>query len=121
MQVIITTVGTSLLSNRERPWAGWRFGSPLPESGVVDGWLADADPVVAGEGAALLRKLAAEDYLPRSQVANLLKGDGRLDWKCWSSQRTSMTRITFAQIFWGHSLGDLQRSGIAQDPIPYCA
>lgn len=47
MQTIITTIGTSLLSNRERPWAGWRFGSPLPESGVVDGWLAGADPVRA--------------------------------------------------------------------------
>ena len=49
-RLLITTVGTSLLTNRDRrPWAGWngRAGDPLPEAGVIDSWLASADPVAA--------------------------------------------------------------------------
>ncbi|MEB3358521.1 MAG: putative CRISPR-associated protein [Synechococcales bacterium] len=46
MRTIITTVGTSLLTNRndDRPWAGWRFGSSLPEEADISQWLIDADP-----------------------------------------------------------------------------
>lgn len=44
MRTIITTVGTSLLTNREdnRPWAGWnpRKPDPLPFADEVDRWLA---------------------------------------------------------------------------------
>jgi putative CRISPR-associated protein (TIGR02619 family) len=48
MRTVITTVGTSLLTNRDdRPWAGWRFGQPLPEEGPVRLWLSKADPVRA--------------------------------------------------------------------------
>jgi putative CRISPR-associated protein (TIGR02619 family) len=47
MRTVITTVGTSLLTNRDRPWAGWRFGSPLPITRDVETWLRDADPVTA--------------------------------------------------------------------------
>lgn len=47
MLTVITTVGTSLLTNRDRPWAGWRFGQPLPADQGVDAWLVSADPVRA--------------------------------------------------------------------------
>ncbi len=47
MLTVITTVGTSLLTNRDRPWAGWRFGQPLPLPEVVDKWLETADPIQA--------------------------------------------------------------------------
>ena len=49
-RLLITTVGTSLLTNRDdRPWAGWngRAGDPLPDVADVDMWLAQADPVTA--------------------------------------------------------------------------
>ena len=49
-RLLITTVGTSLLTNRDdRPWAGWnrRRGDPLPDADAVDHWLAAADPVKA--------------------------------------------------------------------------
>lgn len=46
-QTILTTVGTSLLTNRERPWATWRHGQPLPAATAVDEWLRDADPIKA--------------------------------------------------------------------------
>lgn len=48
-RLLITTVGTSLLTNRdERPW-NWfpRNNDPLPDSDVVDSWLAEADPIKA--------------------------------------------------------------------------
>jgi putative CRISPR-associated protein (TIGR02619 family) len=45
MRTLITTVGTSLLTNRDdRPWAGWGFGAALPDTAVVARWLAGADP-----------------------------------------------------------------------------
>lgn len=46
-RLLITTVGTSLLTNRdERPWT-WshRTKALLPDPEAVDAWLADADPV----------------------------------------------------------------------------
>lgn len=46
-QTILTTVGTSLLTNRERPWATWRHGQPLPAAAAVDHWLRNADPIKA--------------------------------------------------------------------------
>ena len=48
MRTIITTVGTSLLSNRDdRPWAGWRFGGEHPDKDAVSAWLKTADPARA--------------------------------------------------------------------------
>jgi len=48
MRTVITTVGTSLLTNRDgRPWGGWRFGQPLPDAEIVRQWLLTADPVRA--------------------------------------------------------------------------
>ncbi len=48
-RLLICTVGTSLLTNPDRPWAGWsaRRRDPLPVPAAVDGWLAEADPVTA--------------------------------------------------------------------------
>lgn len=46
-RTILTTVGTSLLTNPDRPWAGWRHRQPLPDHSVVDAWLKEADPVKA--------------------------------------------------------------------------
>lgn len=48
-RTILTTVGTSLLTNRsdDRPWKGWAFKQPLPEADIVDSWLRKADPVAA--------------------------------------------------------------------------
>lgn len=49
-RLLITTVGTSLLTNRDaRPWSVWngRDGDPLPDADSVDRWLAAADPVRA--------------------------------------------------------------------------
>ncbi len=49
-RLLITTVGTSLLTNRDdRPWGGWnvRRADPLPEPSVVDRWLREADFVAA--------------------------------------------------------------------------
>jgi putative CRISPR-associated protein (TIGR02619 family) len=44
-RMIIVTVGTSLLTNRDdRPWGGWMRNDPLPNQEVVDNWLMDSDP-----------------------------------------------------------------------------
>ncbi len=48
MRTVITTVGTSLLTNRDgRPWGGWRMGQPLPEADSIRQWLPTADPIRA--------------------------------------------------------------------------
>lgn len=47
MRTILTTVGTSLLTNSDRPWAGWRHKQPLPSASDVDSWLRQADPIKA--------------------------------------------------------------------------
>ncbi|MCK9521805.1 MAG: putative CRISPR-associated protein [Proteobacteria bacterium] len=47
---IICTVGTSLLTNRDkRPWAGWssRNSAPLPDKADAENWLRNADVVQA--------------------------------------------------------------------------
>ena len=49
-RLLITTVGTSLLTNRDkRPWtwSHWKAEEPLPNPKVVDDWLATANPVEA--------------------------------------------------------------------------
>ena len=49
-RLLITTVGTSLLTNRDdRPWtwSHWNKDESLPDSEDVDGWLTNADPVKA--------------------------------------------------------------------------
>lgn len=44
-RTVLTTVGTSLLTNGDRPWAGWRHKQPLPDADPVDIWLKQADPI----------------------------------------------------------------------------
>ncbi len=47
-RTLITTVGTSLLTNRDgRPWGGWRSGSPFPEPKEVEQWLESTEPAQA--------------------------------------------------------------------------
>jgi putative CRISPR-associated protein (TIGR02619 family) len=65
-RLLISTVGTSLLTNRDdRPWAGWsaQRQDPLPEADTVDTWLASADPVAASAETNTLRAvgLGADD------------------------------------------------------------
>lgn len=43
MRTLITTVGTSVLTNHSK----WKSGSPLPDVVEIDNWLATADPVLA--------------------------------------------------------------------------
>lgn len=62
-RLLITTVGTSLLTNRDdRPWAGWngRSGAPLPDEESVRKWLASADPVLASAETNTLQALCVE-------------------------------------------------------------
>jgi putative CRISPR-associated protein (TIGR02619 family) len=62
-RVLITTVGTSLLTNRDtRPWSGWngRNGDALPDEASVQGWLASADPVAATAETNTLRAVNLE-------------------------------------------------------------
>jgi len=56
---IITTVGTSLLTNRDRPWGGWRpnSGAKLPDAALVKDWLSKADPSIASAEINTLRAI----------------------------------------------------------------
>ncbi len=70
----ITTVGTSLLTNRDdRRWAGWngRTGDPLPPRDEVDQWLASADLEVASAETNTLRCIGIS---PEDQI-RLLHSD----------------------------------------------
>ena len=63
-RLLITTVGTSLLTNRDdRPWAEWngRAGDPLPEAAAVDTWLAGADAVKASAETNTLQAIEIQD------------------------------------------------------------
>lgn len=62
-RLLITTVGTSLLTNRDdRPWKGWngRAGDALPDAAEVDRWLAAADPISASAETNTLRSIGVE-------------------------------------------------------------
>ncbi|AER65974.1 CRISPR-associated protein, APE2256 family [Thermovirga lienii DSM 17291] len=56
---IITTVGTSLLTNRDRPWAGWRPQTKcdLPDPREVREWLSNVDPALASAETNTLRAM----------------------------------------------------------------
>ncbi|MBM3275526.1 MAG: putative CRISPR-associated protein, partial [Candidatus Sericytochromatia bacterium] len=58
-RLIVCTVGTSLLSNADRPWAGWnpRRQDPLPDAADVALWLEDADAAAASAETNTLRAL----------------------------------------------------------------
>ncbi len=67
-RLLITTVGTSLLTNRDdRPWTGWngRAGNPLPQAAEVDRWLEAADPILASAETNTLRsiEITAADHV----------------------------------------------------------
>ena len=63
-RLLIVTVGTSLLTNRDdRPWAGWngRSGDPLPDAAAVETWLARTDPVQASAETNTLQAIGVQD------------------------------------------------------------
>lgn len=62
-RVLITTVGTSLLTNRDRPWGGWnaRAGHPLPDQNTVQQWLESADLIAASAETNTLQALGLEE------------------------------------------------------------
>ena len=62
--LLITTVGTSLLTNRDdRPWAGWngRAGDMLPDATVVDQWLDQAEASTASAETNTLNAIGVHD------------------------------------------------------------
>lgn len=60
-RVFITTVGTSLLTNRDnRPWAGWSREKPFPDLKEARLWLQTADPAAASAELNTLSKLSVE-------------------------------------------------------------
>lgn len=72
MRTIITTIGTSLLSNPDdRPWKGWRFGESHPDSKSVCNWLKTADPVKASAEIHTWKKLGILDE-PNNQNVVLI-------------------------------------------------
>jgi putative CRISPR-associated protein (TIGR02619 family) len=42
MRTILTTVGTSLLTNAQNPWK-WKFNQPLPDREEIENWLSQAE------------------------------------------------------------------------------
>lgn len=63
-RLLIVTVGTSLLTNRDdRPWAGWngRGGDPLPDAAAVETWLDRTDPVQASAETNTLQAIGVQD------------------------------------------------------------
>lgn len=65
---IICTVGTSLLTNRDRrPWSGWspRSNNSLPDAGDVDAWLRNAD---VAEASAETNTLSRLDLSPKDTL-----------------------------------------------------
>ncbi|GIX03296.1 MAG: hypothetical protein KatS3mg113_0302 [Planctomycetaceae bacterium] len=60
---LLITVGTSLLTNRDRPWAGWnpRDKKPLPEQKVVEAWLMTASECQISAETNTLRSIGLEE------------------------------------------------------------
>jgi len=60
---IITTVGTSLLTNRDRPWGGWnpRSSKELPAPSLVKDWLSKADSAIVSAETNTLRAIDVSD------------------------------------------------------------
>jgi putative CRISPR-associated protein (TIGR02619 family) len=72
-RLLICTVGTSLLTNRDRPWAGWsaQRKDPLPDPAEVEAWLATADSITASAETNTLRAIG----LDASDRMHLLHSD----------------------------------------------
>lgn len=63
-RLLIITVGTSLLTNRDdRPWAGWngRDDNPLLDATDVETWLARTDPVQASAETNTLQAIGVQN------------------------------------------------------------
>lgn len=110
-RLLITTVGTSLLTNRDaRPWAPWngRDGDPLPDVGVVNEWLAGANPVAASAETNTLQAIGVQ---PSDRVRFLHSDtdEGRFcserlqhfythTVKCREVTGRSLTALTYSQV-----------------------
>jgi putative CRISPR-associated protein (TIGR02619 family) len=71
-RTILTTVGTSLLTNGDRPWASWTFRQRLPESGSVHRWLQSADPIKASAETHTWYRLGLFEVEDKSQIEVVL-------------------------------------------------
>ncbi|MEP0765766.1 MAG: putative CRISPR-associated protein [Fimbriimonadia bacterium] len=60
MKTFIVTVGTSLLTNKGRPWEGRDRDNSLPNSAEATHWLRGADPVTASAETNTLNKVGLE-------------------------------------------------------------
>ncbi len=71
-RVILTTVGTSLLTNPDRPWSGWRHKQPLPDGDTVNSWIRGADPVKASAETHTWFRLGLYDADERGKIEVVL-------------------------------------------------
>lgn len=68
MRTIITTVGTSLLTNRDdRPWR-WRFGDPFPAAQDIAQWLPTAHPTAISAETHTWYRLGTFESGPTAQI-----------------------------------------------------
>jgi putative CRISPR-associated protein (TIGR02619 family) len=68
MRTIITTVGTSLLTNRDdRPWR-WRFGAPFPPEQTIAKWLPTAHPTAISAETHTWYRLGTFESGPTTQI-----------------------------------------------------
>jgi putative CRISPR-associated protein (TIGR02619 family) len=74
---ILCTVGTSLLTNPDRPWAGWTCGQPLPSPDQVLQWARSADPERASAEINSLHALELDDS-DRLDLLHSATPEGRL-------------------------------------------
>ena len=79
-RTILTTVGTSLLTNGDRPWS-WRHKQPLPDPEVVDVWLPQADSIKASAETHTWYRLGLFDSDAANQV------------EVWTSPRLAGARL----------------------------
>jgi putative CRISPR-associated protein (TIGR02619 family) len=71
-RTILTTVGTSLLTNGDRPWAGWRHKQPLPTTDLVEKWLRQAELVKASAETHTWYRLGLFDADDRNNIEVVL-------------------------------------------------
>lgn len=71
-RTVLTTVGTSLLTNPDQPWSGWRHRHPLPDGDAVDGWLQRADPIKASAETHTWYRLGLYDAHDRDSIQLVL-------------------------------------------------
>lgn len=91
-RTILTTVGTSLLTGKLRPWQGWSRATPLPDQQVVQTWLAGADPVIASAEVHTWFRLGLFDADTRGKVEVVLVHSQTPDGLFCAGQLVSMAK-----------------------------